>query len=277
MTLSFCSSQVKKYDYYRYLCCLLSPSNLQERFFAVYAFNSEIAKIKEVVSEPMVGHIRLQWWRDAIDEIYDGIPVKHNHEIVHALYKVICAVDIDKELFERLLDAREADIEFTAPETLDNLKNYAIGTCSNLFLLLLAACEIDDKHAAEAAHYGGIAYALTGIMRAMRHNAQHGMVMLPLDLMERFGISEDDVTDGKNLEKTYAITKIICENVSENLRQYRLAIKQAPKSTAHVFLPISIIEVFLNRIEKNNYDLFNGDIEGSRFGVQMRILKWWLM
>ncbi|MCE3232517.1 MAG: putative phytoene synthase (terpenoid synthase) [Rickettsiaceae bacterium] len=273
MTLSFCALEVKKYDYYRYLCCLLAPENLQERFFAIYAFNNEIARIKEVVSEPMVGHIRLQWWRDAIEEIYKGVPVKHNHEIVRALYKLISQVDISKELFDNLIDAREADIEFSVPENIESLENYTIATSSGLFELLLTAAEIYDKSAVEASYHAGIAYALTGIMRAMKFNAHHGKVMFPASLMQNANITDLEIIEGKNLEKTYPITQLLCDKVKSNMKHTRLLLKNAPKSAINIFLPLAIVDSFIALICKNNYDIFNSDIEVPALKLQFKILK----
>src|SRR5437868_6643528 len=81
--LSPCGLLVKQEDYERYLCSLFAHTAARERIFALYAFGHEIAKIRELVSEPMVGMIRLQWWREAIEGIYSGSVRKH--EIVEAL------------------------------------------------------------------------------------------------------------------------------------------------------------------------------------------------
>jgi len=272
-SLLFCVSQVKKNDYYRYLCCLLCNDNIRDRLFAIYAFNNEIAKIKDIISEPMAGHIRLQWWRDAIDEIYNGAPVKHRHEIVDALYRVVSEVDISKELFDNLIDAREADIEFSTPDNMDVLKNYAIGTSSNLFYLLMAAAGVSDSHAKEAAYYGGISYAIIGIMRSMKYNAYHRRVMFPQDLLDKQEITIDDIAEGRNLEKTKAITRVLCDKAEVNLHHVRGLLGDVSKDALHVLLPVSMVEMFLGRIKKNNYDLFNSDLESGRLGLQWQIYK----
>jgi NADH dehydrogenase [ubiquinone] 1 alpha subcomplex assembly factor 6 len=266
-------SDLKKYDYYRYLCCLLSPEHLQPRFFAIYAFNNEIAKIKDVISEPMAGHIRLQWWRDAIEEIYNGRPESHNHHVVRDLYKVISQVDVPKDLFDNLIDAREADIEFSMPEDIASIENYAVGTSSRLFELLLAAAEINDKHAREAAHYAGIAYAITGIMRSMKFSAYRGRVILPKDLLDKASISEDDIINGRYLGKTNPIVHILCDKIEVNLTHVRALLKEAPRFAINVFLPLSVVDIFLARIRKNSYDIFYSDIESGRLRLQLNILK----
>ena len=81
--LSACGRQVRRYDNDRYLTALFASGDRREALFALAAFNLEIAKIAEVVSEPMLGEMRLQWWREAIDEIAAGHARKH--EVVEPL------------------------------------------------------------------------------------------------------------------------------------------------------------------------------------------------
>ena len=75
--ISDCAALVRRVDYDRYLTALFAPPPARERLFALYAFNHEIAKVRETVSEPMIGQIRLQWWREAIGGIHAGTPRKH--------------------------------------------------------------------------------------------------------------------------------------------------------------------------------------------------------
>lgn len=270
---SFCVLEVKKYDYYRYLCCLLAPEEQRDKLFTIYAFNNEIAKIKDMVTEPMAGHIRLQWWREAIDEIYKKKPVSHKHEVVDALYELVHGSKIPKSMFHNLINAREADIEFHAPANMEDIKQYTINTSSNLFYLILAALEIDDKQAKEAAYYSGIAYAMTGIMRSMRHNSYHRRVMLPKDMMEEQQITTKEIIEGKNLEKTRTIVRALCEHAKVSLNHVAALSGEIPKEAKIALLPLSTVDIFLNRIKRHNYDLFNSNIEHGRLGVQMRILK----
>ncbi len=76
-TLSYCAAEVRRFDPDRYLCALFAPPGRREDVFALYAFNVEIARTRESVSEPMLGMVRLQWWRDAIAAIYGGTPPRH--------------------------------------------------------------------------------------------------------------------------------------------------------------------------------------------------------
>ena len=67
-----CQQLVAKGDKDRFLSCLFAPTDARPHLFALYAFNVEIARIRETVSEPQIGLVRQQWWLDTIDGIYAG-------------------------------------------------------------------------------------------------------------------------------------------------------------------------------------------------------------
>ena len=94
--LSFCAEQLRSHDHDRFLTCLFAPSGAREDLFALYAFNLEIAKVAEVVSEPMAGQIRIQWWREALDGLYAGAPRKH--QVAVPLSEAVRRHELTREL-----------------------------------------------------------------------------------------------------------------------------------------------------------------------------------
>src|SRR5215207_11715913 len=61
-----CEALVRAADPDRYFAALFAPADKRPHLFALYAFSLEIARVREAVSDPMLGDIRLQWWRDAL-------------------------------------------------------------------------------------------------------------------------------------------------------------------------------------------------------------------
>jgi len=86
---SYCAQLLRRQDADRYLTALFAPGDRREALFALYAFNLEVARAREVVSEPFMGLIRLQWWRDALDEVYQGRI--RAHEVIRPLASAISA------------------------------------------------------------------------------------------------------------------------------------------------------------------------------------------
>src|SRR5437763_4064067 len=100
---------VRRHDRNRYQTALFAPSDRREALLALYAFNYEIARVRETVTQPMLGQIRLQWWREVLDAAYAGAPPRHHH-VVEPLTAAIREFPLSRELFDRLIDARERDL-----------------------------------------------------------------------------------------------------------------------------------------------------------------------
>lgn len=165
----------RDYDRDRFLLSLSAPPAARAAVWPLLAFNYEIARTREVVTEPMVGLIRLQWWRDAIAGLYAGTVAPH--EIVVALAAPIHDYDLPQKFFQDLIDAREADLQGEPFRTLMELEMYADKTSTPLTQLILKVLgqEEDDK-TVRALSMG---YALTGLLRAQPFHETQGRKLLP--------------------------------------------------------------------------------------------------
>ena len=145
---NYCLNEVKRHDHDRYLAALFLPAEKRAAGLALIAFNLEIARTREIVSESVLGQIRLQWWRETIDGLYDGTP--REHPVVETLHATIREHDLPREPLGRLIDAREADLEDEPPADLMALESYARDTSGEL-LALVMRCLASRNDEAEAA------------------------------------------------------------------------------------------------------------------------------
>ena len=160
-SLSYCAAEVRRHDPDRFLCALFAPADRREDLVALYAFNLELARTREQVSEPMLGRIRLQWWRDAVAEIYSGTP--RRHAAIQPLHEAVKRHGLDRVLLDRMIDAREADMDGKPPRDLTAREEYAEGTAGALAALALGVLGVVDEPAKRAARHVALAWALTGI------------------------------------------------------------------------------------------------------------------
>src|ERR1700726_3708861 len=86
--LSPCAGLVRRHDRDRFQTALFAPAAAREALFALYAFNYEIARVRESVREAPLGQIRLQWWREAIDAAFSD-RAQRRHDIVEAITAAI--------------------------------------------------------------------------------------------------------------------------------------------------------------------------------------------
>lgn len=203
--LTYCGALVHEHDPDRFLLSLLMPPGHREALWALYAFNHEIAKTREVVSETQLGLIRLQWWREAIDGIYRGGEVP-GHEILHALAAAIEAHDLPQELFEKLIYAREFDLEDAVPETLQGMVNYADFTSTPLVHLSLMVLGHDENE--QVVRQAAIDYALIGLLRAVPFHAGQRRCYLPADLLAQNGMTPGRLYEGREPE---AVAPVVSE------------------------------------------------------------------
>ncbi|HEX4113306.1 MAG TPA: squalene/phytoene synthase family protein [Stellaceae bacterium] len=174
---------LRRHDYDRYLMALFAPTARRPAVQAIYAFNYEIARIRETVREPMLGQIRLEWWREGIAAAFAEGPVRR-HEVLTPLAEAIRQWGLSRDPFDRLIDARYHDLSTEPPATLAALESYAEETSAPLQLLVLETLDAAGVEANRAAREAAIAYALTGLLRATPFLARSSRHSVPPSLAE---------------------------------------------------------------------------------------------
>ncbi len=199
-----CAALARKNDPDRYFLSLFAPAPARPAIWALIAFNAEIAKTREVVTETQLGHIRLQWWREELHKIYTNA-AHQPHDILDALSIAIRAHGLPQDVFENLLYAREFDLEDTAPAHMEGVLKYADFTSTPLLTLMAMAAGADT--AREPLYPLATAYALCGILRAVPFHAAMQRSVLPEDLMTRHGVSLNALYRGKPERGVCDVTK----------------------------------------------------------------------
>ena len=251
--LSAVGALARATDYDRYLSALFAPAARREALFALVAFNHEIARIPEAVSEPMLGRIRLQWWREVVEAAYADAPTRR-HEVAVPLAEAIRACSLDRALLDRLLDAREDDLEPDGPPDLAALEGYAGATGGALTALMLQACGTDRGRALEAAQQVGTAWALVGTLRAAPRSAAQGRVTLPADLLARVGIAADDLRAGRAFDRFAGVAEPVAHRAQALLGAARQARQAVPRQGRGVLLIARLADLYLARLRRAAWD-----------------------
>lgn len=101
---------VERGDPDRWRTAMTAPEPARPGLLALYAFNLELARAPWVASEPLLAAIRLQWWADAVAEIYEGKPARR-HEVVEPLAEAIVAGDLPRRLLDEMIEARKLEVD----------------------------------------------------------------------------------------------------------------------------------------------------------------------
>lgn len=177
--LSVCRSMVQREDPDRYLSAQYAPAARRAALLALYAFNAEVAKTRHVVSEPVLGEIRLQWWRDTINAAQTGH--RRDHSVADLVAELVLPVTGAEPLLA-IIEARLDDLYNEPVKTLDDLSAYARRTSGDVQAIAAQLLDADEQ-TREAARLVGTAWGLTGLMRSLPHNFARGWSYLPQDLV----------------------------------------------------------------------------------------------
>lgn len=254
---SFCADLIRQHDRDRYITSLFAPADVRPALQAVYAFNLEVARTREAVSEPMLGEIRLQWWREAIDEMFAGTP--RRHEVVTALAAAVGGRPALRGHLDAIIDARAADLYDTRFPTLAELEAYAEATSANVIRLALQVLDrATAPDLAEAARHAGIAYALAGLIHALPFHARHNRLFLPDELLDRHGLKPDDVLALRAPQRLRPPLAELAARAEEHLTAARGAAGHVPARALPALLPASLAGTRLKRLRRRGYDVWRG-------------------
>ncbi len=266
----YCSDQVWRFDHDRYLCTLFIPGQARLDVLALHAFNVEVARIRELVREPMMGLIRLQWWREVVEGARQGR--MREHPVALGLAEAVRARDLPAEPFERLLAARESDFQDETPPDLAALEGYAEATSGTLVDLVLTILRQDAGAAREAGRHVGIAWALTGLLRAIPAHASRRRSFLPRDLVEDAALDIESVFAGRPGEGLRDVVRQIAARAREHLSEARALRRDVPRAAVPALLQGVLADRYLARLESARFAPFDATVQAAPGDRALRLL-----
>jgi phytoene synthase len=253
--LSPLAAIVRRHDRDRYQTALFAPADRREALFALYAFNYEIARVRETVTTPMLGQIRLQWWREVVDAAYAGMPARR-HEVVRPLVAAIAGYGLSRAHFDRIIDTRERDLDDTPPEDMAALVDYAEGTSSTLIHLALEVLGAAGPATVAVARDIGIGYALAGLLRAMPFHAASGCCHIPEDVAGRVRLDPAAYARRRDMPALREAAAELAEAAATHLAAGQRGRGQTPRRACAALLPAVIADRFLLRLQRAGFNPF---------------------
>ena len=245
---AYCAEVVRGTDRDRYLATLFAPAESRGALHALYAFNSEVARVREAARQPLPGEIRLQWWSDVLrgerGEEAGANPV------ASALLAAVGQHQIAPAELIELIDARRFDLYDEPMATVVDLETYARRTSSILFAL--AAQILSGSEAPAAAEPAGIAYAIVSLLRALPTHAARHQLYVPMEVLERHHAQTDDLFAARTsagLEAALADLRNLARN---HLATASETMPQLPGAALPAFLPVALVRPLLDRLERSD-------------------------
>lgn len=236
------TQRVKQADTDRVRSAYFAEEEARQRLMLLYAFHLELAKVPELVSEPMIGQIRYQWWREAISEIYESDSVR-KHEITTPLRKLLLDYEVPRFWVDQLIDGRERDIDTRPFETLQDAIDYSANTSGILMKIAVRLFNQDPDASIEAA---GTSWGLTGLARAYPYYHQSMLSALSF---------ED-----------------ICRTAKDKYLSARQAVTHLETDAFPAIAYTALIPPYLKRLGKKNFDPKSEAVTYTAFAKQTRLL-----
>ena len=219
----FAADQLRANDRDRYLATLVLPDRERAAITALYAFNADIASVRDRAREAAAGEIRLQWWADAFAG--EGHGAVRANPLADALLDVIAEYSLPVPALLRMIEARRFDLYDDSIPDMPTFEGYAGETASALYQL--GAMILNSGRPVEpgdAAGHLGVAHALIGHLRAFGYNASKGRIVLPRDVFTVCGVKEWDIRAGNDSENLSVALTRLADLAAEHLRKSDVAI-----------------------------------------------------
>jgi phytoene synthase len=236
---------LRKGDRDRYLSTLVLDGAYRDAVTALYAFNADVASIRERVSDPVPGEIRLQWWSDALEG--QGHGAVRQNPVADALLDTIERYNIPAGTLLRLIGARRFDLYDDPMPDLESFEGYAGETVSTLYQL--AAMILNDGKTVEtgdAAGHLGVAHAMIGHLRSFGYVSSQGRIVLPWSIMVANGVTEDEIFSGTASEGVVEALGQFAELAREHLHKAQAAIGVLPAQLRPAFAQIAVLDAQLS-------------------------------
>jgi phytoene synthase len=250
----FCTALVRAHDFARYASTLFAPVALRRALLALYAFNTEISRVREQVSQPLPGEIRMQWWTDMLAGAGHG-GVEGN-PVAAELLLAIRTHRLPAERLSRLIDEHQFDLYNDPMPTMAALEGYIGDTSSALFSL---GAEIAGQQSPEIEHlarHAGLAQGIVQVIAALPLDASRRQLFVPLQLLEQHGIGMEEVFAGKQTPKLRAALDQLIGEARGHLKTALALLENAPPEVRPVFLQLSQVVRDLKRMARADNDPF---------------------
>jgi len=172
-------ARIRRLDPDRWLASrFIADAQARAEVVAVYALNDELARVGETVTQPLIGEIRLAWWRDRIQDLFSGRPIPAQ-PVLQALAAPIQDGRLPQSLFEALIEARHLDLDAEPFADSSALARYLDGTAGAV--MGLAARALSSEAPLTAVIQAGRAWGMAGLYRARAHWAARNRRWTPPD------------------------------------------------------------------------------------------------
>ncbi len=266
-----CLTTLREIDRDRYLACLLSPPEKQPALAALYAFSAELARVRELVKEPLPGEIRLQYWRDLLSGETRGDT--QANPLAVGLLKAIQQYHLPRQPLLDMIDARVGDLYDDPIGSKTALEGYAGETASAL--IQMASLVLDGEAAAacaDIAGHAGVAQAIAGLLLLMPQHRARGQLYIPNEILAATGLDRQSFLDGQDEARLHGAIEAFAGMGMDHLAKAQSK-GRVPASLLSAYLPVSLARPVLLAAQRNSGAVLAGRLRPAQWRRQLTMLK----
>ncbi len=247
----YCQDKAAKSGSSFYYSFLFLPPPQRRAIISLYAFCREVDDVVDETEEHEIARIKLAWWREEIGRVYQE---SAEHMVGKALQETIKAFDLPQEHFIEIIDGMEMDLDYNAYPTFKELSLYCHRVASVVGLMSAEIFGYQDRATLKYAHALGMALQLTNILRDVHEDSARGRLYIPLDELERFGVTTEELAANKTTDNIRALLKFQAERAHS---YYQQAFALLPDCDRHPqrsgIIMATIYRAILDEIENEGY------------------------
>ena len=252
---AFCAELVRSHDFDRYASTLFIDAPTRRALLALYAFNVEIFRVRDQVSQPLPGEIRLQWWTDMLaGSGHGGV---EGNPVAAELRRAIGTSQLPVEPLSRLIEAHLFDLYNDPMPDMPALEAYVDATASTLFSLGARIMGETSDAAGHLARHAGLAQGFSRVVTGLPADAARRQLWVPLQLLERHGSSMEEAFARSATPQLRAALDQLMREARAHLATAFDLLADVPPGLRPVFLPVALVHDDLKRMSRADADLFN--------------------
>jgi len=190
----YCQQKAARSGSSFYYSFLFLPPQRRRAITALYAYCREVDDVVDEMQDPAVAQAKLAWWADEIGRLYDGDP---QHPVSRALAPHLLAFRIRRDSLLLVLEGMAMDLRQNRYLDYPALERYCHNVAGVVGELSAGIFGASEERTFEYARRLGLALQLTNIIRDVGEDARRGRVYLPLDELQRHGVTVADLLAGR--------------------------------------------------------------------------------
>lgn len=210
-----------------YYSFLFLPKPKRQAITALYAFCREVDDVADECSDIELARTKLAWWRTEVANLFAEKP---QHPVTQALADAVRDYNLAEEHFQEIIDGMEMDLDQNRYRDFKELHLYCYRVASVVGLLSASIFGYRDRKTLKYAHDLGLAFQLTNIVRDVGEDARRGRIYLPLDELERFGVTPEDILHCRESESVRELLEFQIDRAQE---YYQRAFAELPDIDRH--------------------------------------------